>query len=122
MLFPLQDQGLGGATQGGAFEQCGDDCLLYGVERSLTGHFGTAEAGNPESVALEVALAEVAVATSDTVDGEVFTYLEIGRIVAGGRNGLAIQLVEHPVMMLQVLLNERGGTAAGAEQEQGEQQ
>lgn len=55
-----------------------------------------------------MALTEVAVATGDAVDGEVLTYLEIGRVVSRRGNGLAIQLVEHPVVVLQVLRGEAG--------------
>ena len=34
----------------------------------------------------------------------------------------AIQPIEHPVMVLQILRGKAGSTAAGAEQKQGEQQ
>jgi hypothetical protein len=69
-----------------------------------------------------VTLAEVAVATGDAVDGEVFTDLDVGGIAAAAGDGLAIQPIEHPVMVLQVLRGKAGSTAAGAEQKQGEQQ
>ena len=69
-----------------------------------------------------MALAEVAVAPGDAIDGEVLPYLYIGGIDAAAGDGLAIQLVEHPVVVLQILRGEAGSTAAGAEQEQGEQQ
>lgn len=122
MPFALQDQGLGGAVQSGPFGEGGQHRLLHRIERGLAGHLCAAQTGHPELVPLEVALTEVAVAAGDAVDGEVFTYLEIGRIVSRRCDGLAIQLVEHPVVVLQVLRGQAGSTAAGAEQKQGEQQ
>ncbi len=122
MPFPLQDQGLGRAAQGGAFGQGGEHGLFDQIEPGGAGHGSAAEAGDPEPVTLEMTLAEVAVATGDTIDGEVFPDLDVRRIDAAAGDGLAIQPVEHPVMVLQILRGEAGCTAAGAEQKQGEQQ
>ena len=76
----LEDQGLGGTAQ------CGPSVRVASTACSIrsssgAGHGGAAEAGDPELVPLEVTLAEVAVATGDAVDGEVFTDLDVGGLL-----------------------------------------
>ncbi len=107
MPFAQQDQGLGSTVQGGP------------SVRVVSTACSTASSGARQAISVlprlvtqnlfpEVALTEIAIATGDAVDGEVLTYLEIGRVVSRRGNGLAIQLVEHPVVVLQVLRGEAG--------------